>query len=56
VEDAAALEREFPLVKREAELAFGDGGVYLEAYLPERGILRYRFLRTGMGRAASRHA
>ncbi|MEZ4509875.1 MAG: biotin carboxylase N-terminal domain-containing protein, partial [Eubacteriales bacterium] len=28
VEDAAALEREFPLVKREAELAFGDGGVY----------------------------
>ena len=34
VEDAASLEREFAPVRREAELAFGDGSVYLEAYLP----------------------
>lgn len=44
VEDAAALEREFPLVKREAELAFGDGGVYLEAYLPEARHIEVQIL------------
>jgi len=44
VEDAAALEREFPLVKREAELAFGDGGVYLEAHLPEARHIEVQIL------------
>lgn len=34
VEDAASLEKEFALVRREAELAFGDGSVYLESFLP----------------------
>ena len=44
VEDSAALEREFPLVKREAEMAFGDGGVYLEAYLPEARHIEVQIL------------
>ena len=44
VEDAAALEREFPLVRREAELAFGDGSVYLEAYLPEARHIEVQIL------------
>lgn len=44
VEDASALEREFPLVRREAELAFGDGGVYLEAYLPDARHIEVQIL------------
>lgn len=44
VEDAAALEREFPLVRREAELAFGDGSVYLEAYLPSARHIEVQIL------------
>ena len=44
VEDASALEREFPLVRREAELAFGDGSVYLEAYLPEARHIEVQIL------------
>ena len=44
VEDAAALEREFPLVRREAELAFGDGAVYLEAYLPSARHIEVQIL------------
>ena len=30
----AEVEKEFPLVSREAELAFGNGSVYIESYLP----------------------
>ncbi len=44
VEDAGALEREFPLVRREAEMAFGDGSVYLEAYLPEARHIEVQIL------------
>jgi acetyl-CoA carboxylase biotin carboxylase subunit len=44
VEDACALEREFPLVRREAELAFGDGSVYLEAYLPQARHIEVQIL------------
>ncbi len=44
VEDTAALEREFPLVRREAELAFGDGGAYLEAYLPDARHIEVQIL------------
>ena len=44
VEDASTLEREFPLVRREAELAFGDGSVYLEAYLPEARHIEVQIL------------
>jgi acetyl-CoA carboxylase biotin carboxylase subunit len=33
VRDARELEKEFPLVCREAQLAFGDKSVYIEAYL-----------------------
>lgn len=33
VNNAAELEKEFPLVSREAELAFGDRSMYIEAYL-----------------------
>ncbi len=44
VEDAGALEREFPLVRREAELAFGDGSVYLEAYMPEARHIEVQIL------------
>ncbi len=44
VEDASALEREFPLVKREAEQAFGDGGVYLEAHLPKARHIEVQIL------------
>ena len=44
VEDAAALEREFSLVRREAELAFGDGAIYLEAYLPESRHIEVQIL------------
>lgn len=43
-EDASALEREFPLVRREAELAFGDGSVYLEAYLPQARHIEVQIL------------
>lgn len=42
--DAAALEKEFSLVCREAELAFGDGSVYLEAYLPEARHIEVQIL------------
>jgi acetyl-CoA carboxylase biotin carboxylase subunit len=34
VNSPAELEKEFPLVSREAALAFGDGSMYVEAYLP----------------------
>lgn len=44
VEDGGALEREFPLVRREAELAFGDGSVYLEAYLPQARHIEVQIL------------
>jgi acetyl-CoA carboxylase biotin carboxylase subunit len=44
VEDACALERELPLVRREAELAFGDGSVYLEAYQPEARHIEVQIL------------
>ncbi len=33
VANAQELESEFPTVRREAELAFGDGSVYIEKYL-----------------------
>lgn len=33
VNDQKELEKEFPLVRREAELAFGNGSVYIEKYL-----------------------
>jgi len=35
VRNAAELEQEFPMVCREAELAFGDKSVYMEAYLAD---------------------
>ncbi len=44
VEDASSLEREFPLVRREAELAFGDGSAYLEAYLPQARHIEVQIL------------
>ena len=44
VEDASTLEREYPLVRREAELAFGDGSVYLEEYLPEARHIEVQIL------------
>ena len=44
VEDACALEREFPLVRREAELAFGDGSVYLEAYIAQARHIEVQIL------------
>lgn len=44
VEDACALEKEFPLVRREAELAFGDGSVYLEAYIAEARHIEVQIL------------
>ena len=33
VRDQKELEKEFPLVRREAEMAFGDKSIYMEAYL-----------------------
>ena len=33
VRDIKELEKEFPLVRREAEMAFGDKSIYMEAYL-----------------------
>ncbi len=35
VRDEAELEQEFPMVCREAELAFGDKSVYMEAYMAD---------------------
>ncbi|MFA5675851.1 MAG: acetyl-CoA carboxylase biotin carboxylase subunit [Christensenellales bacterium] len=35
INSAEELKREYPLVCREAELAFGDKAVYIEAYLPK---------------------
>ena len=44
VNDCDALEREYALVRREAELAFGDGSVYLEAYLPNARHIEVQIL------------
>ncbi len=44
VEDASALEKELPLVRREAQQAFGDGSVYLEVYLPEARHIEVQIL------------
>ncbi len=44
VRSAAELEKEFPLVCREAELAFGDKSVYLEAYLPNARHIEVQIL------------
>lgn len=35
VDNVQELEKEFPLVSREAELAFGDKNMYIESYLPQ---------------------
>ncbi len=44
IRSAAELEHEFPLVCREAELAFGDGSVYMEAYLPDARHIEVQIL------------
>lgn len=44
VRNAAELEQEFPLVCREAELAFGDRAVYMEAYLPDARHIEVQIL------------
>ena len=44
VHTAAELEKEFPLVSREAELAFGDRSMYIEAYLPQARHIEVQIL------------
>lgn len=44
VQDNAALEKDFSLVCREAEMAFGDGSVYLESYLPDARHIEVQIL------------
>ena len=44
VNNAAELEKEFPLVSREAELAFGDRSMYIEAYLPQARHIEVQIL------------
>jgi acetyl-CoA carboxylase biotin carboxylase subunit len=44
VSNAAELEKEFPLVCREAELSFGDKSVYMEAYLPNARHIEVQIL------------
>jgi acetyl-CoA carboxylase biotin carboxylase subunit len=41
---AAEVEKEFPLVSREAELAFGDGSMYIESYLPDARHIEVQIL------------
>lgn len=49
VGSAAELEREFPLVCREAEMAFGDKSVYMEAYLPDARHIEVQILADAHG-------
>ncbi len=44
VNNAVELEKEFPLVSREAELAFGDRSMYIEAYLPQARHIEIQIL------------
>jgi acetyl-CoA carboxylase biotin carboxylase subunit len=44
VESDAELENAFPLACREAELAFGDRRVYIEAYMPEARHIEVQIL------------
>jgi acetyl-CoA carboxylase, biotin carboxylase subunit len=44
ISSAQELEKEFPLVSREAELAFGDKSMYIESYLPEARHIEVQIL------------
>ncbi len=47
VEQEADLERSFAAASREAELAFGDGRLYLERYLPEPRHIEFQIAGDG---------
>ena len=49
VRDQKELEKEFPLVRREAEAAFGDGSVYIEAYLQNTRHIEVQILADEFG-------
>lgn len=49
VEAAAAVERAFAAASREAESAFGDGGVYVEKYLPRPRHIEFQILADAHG-------
>lgn len=49
VNDVQELEKEFPLVCREAELAFGDGSVYIESYLENTRHIEVQILADEFG-------
>ncbi|WP_171963322.1 acetyl-CoA carboxylase biotin carboxylase subunit [Bordetella trematum] len=47
VDDEAALREQMPLAQAEAAAAFGDGGVYLERYLPRARHIEVQILGDG---------
>jgi len=49
VRDNAELEKEFPMVVREAEMAFGDGSVYIEKYLENTRHIEVQILADELG-------
>ena len=49
VRDEKELESQYPLVCREAAMAFGDPGVYIEAYLSETRHIEVQILADGFG-------
>ena len=49
VHDQKELEKEFPMVRREAELAFGDGSLYIESYLENTRHIEVQILADQFG-------
>ncbi len=49
VRDQKELEKEFPMVRREAEQAFGDGSLYIESYLENTRHIEVQILADQFG-------
>ena len=49
VRNQKELEKEFPMVRREAEMAFGDGSLYVESYLENTRHIEVQILADNFG-------